>query len=253
MNFKLLSRNLKDIVEEITLAGHDRNRIRSKRFLNSAWQLEMSTVLHDGEIGLVIDVGANEGQFAQSIRDLGYKKQLISFEPDKEVFQILQEKSKQDPLWQVVNLALGAEDKKLFFNVYRDSKLSSFREGDGSNSTRFINSFDEHRKVEMYVKRLDAVWGEVQKSDGGEKMILKLDTQGYDIEAFKGIGDLKKRVKYILTELSVIPIYKDLSGYTEALQFYESEGYGPVALIPVTRNHGDGRVIEFDCLLTERK
>jgi FkbM family methyltransferase len=252
MNLKILSNNLKDSVEELFVYKRDRFRIRNNRYQNNLRQLELRSILADPEIDLVIDVGANEGQFASGIRNLGYKKRLISFEPIPDVFLKLKSKAAAVPNWEVVNCALGSETKKQILNIYDDSKLSSFLEGDGSHTVRFQNNFKQSKQVNLEIRRLDEIWNEKFSSGTVHQIFLKLDTQGYDLEAFKGIGRLKDHVKYILTELSVIPLYKNITPYTQSLEFYENEGFGPIAFIPVTRNHGDGRVIEFDCLLTRK-
>ena len=45
------------------------------------------------EIDLILDVGANEGQFAQGVRDHGYRKDIISFEPLSNAHSVLLKKS----------------------------------------------------------------------------------------------------------------------------------------------------------------
>jgi FkbM family methyltransferase len=252
MNSKLLSNSFKEIIEEVFVNRSERYRIRANRYYNSARYLELSSILGDQEIELIIDIGANEGQFGESIRALGCDKELISFEPIPNAFDILNVKAKNDKNWRAFNLALGSQNTNKIFNIYQDSKLSSFFEGDGSTTSRFQNNFKESTKINVEVKRLDFIWPKIQKQKLLNKVVFKMDTQGYDLEVFRGIGKIKQSVKYILTELSVIPLYRNLPTYTEALQFYEQEGYGPLAFIPITRDHQDGRVIEFDCILSKK-
>jgi hypothetical protein len=53
------------------------------------------------EIDLIIDVGANEGQFSEEIRVGGYSGRIISFEPTTEAHSRLLKRSQRDPLWNV--------------------------------------------------------------------------------------------------------------------------------------------------------
>ena len=55
-------------------------------------------------------------------------------------------------------------------------------------------------------------------------------------------------VKYIQSEISVIPIYENMPHYTESINCFESEGYRLISLVPVTREKETGFVIEFDAL-----
>ena len=75
-------------------------------------------------IDLVIDIGANKGQFGKEIREFGYKKKLISFEPMKSAFLQLKEQSKKYPLWEVENLGFGKETSYEFLNI---SKLKNLK------------------------------------------------------------------------------------------------------------------------------
>ena len=58
-------------------------------------------------INLVLDVGANTGQFGRSLRNRGYAGRIISFEPVKEAFTALENAARGDDLWTTSNLALA--------------------------------------------------------------------------------------------------------------------------------------------------
>ncbi|MFZ0506744.1 MAG: hypothetical protein WAM29_01280 [Methylocella sp.] len=55
--------------------------------------------MRDRKITLVLDIGANKGQYGKSLRDtIGYKGRIVSFEPLREAFAILQQTAASDPL-----------------------------------------------------------------------------------------------------------------------------------------------------------
>lgn len=58
----------------------------------SKHELEIEQLLKLYQIDTVLDVGANEGQYGKYLRIGGYKNQIISFEPIKDVFSRLQKK-----------------------------------------------------------------------------------------------------------------------------------------------------------------
>jgi hypothetical protein len=97
------------------------------------------------------------------------------------------------------------------------------------------------------VRRLDEVLEEVVQDFNSKRIFLKMDTQGYDLEVFKGLGNKLKYVVAIQSEVSVIPIYKEVPHWTDCISFYERAGFGVTSLFPVTID--SCRVIEFDCLM----
>jgi hypothetical protein len=78
------------------------------------------------KIDIVIDVGANVGQFGKEMRALGYKGKIISFEPLKDAFEKLKIEANKDFDWEVYNLGVGSEMGKLQINVAQNSFSSSF-------------------------------------------------------------------------------------------------------------------------------
>jgi hypothetical protein len=51
-------------------------------------------------------------------------------------------------------------------------------------------------------------------------------------------------------EVSVMPIYKEMSPWTESINFFERAGYGITGLFPV--NKDSFRIIEYDCMMVSR-
>ena len=72
--------------------------------------------LIDRNISVVLDVGANIGQFAQKLRHFGYRKRIVSFEPVNASFDLLKARTEVDPCWEAVKLALGASSQRAQIN-----------------------------------------------------------------------------------------------------------------------------------------
>src|SRR5256885_7323928 len=82
--------------------------------------LELSRLrrfLVDERITLVLDVGANEGQFAARLRKLDYQGTILSFEPDERAFTALARNCARDPKWRGLPWALGESDGVLPFHL----------------------------------------------------------------------------------------------------------------------------------------
>jgi len=61
----------------------------------------MERLLASYGVDCVFDVGANTGQYAEGLRNLGYKGRIISFEPLSAAHALLIENSRDDPEWVV--------------------------------------------------------------------------------------------------------------------------------------------------------
>src|SRR6185312_15221346 len=77
-------------------------------------------------IDVILDVGANAGQFGWDLRDIGFSGRIVSFEPLADAFAQLQQAAQGDGKWQAVNIGLGEEDGRAVINVAANSQSSSF-------------------------------------------------------------------------------------------------------------------------------
>ncbi|MFY7886822.1 MAG: FkbM family methyltransferase, partial [Dolichospermum sp.] len=62
---------------------------------------KMQRLLAYHNIDLVFDVGANIGQYAKLLRELGYSGRIVSFEPLSSAYSQLKAVSEKDPLWEI--------------------------------------------------------------------------------------------------------------------------------------------------------
>ena len=77
-------------------------------------------------------------------------------------------------------------------------------------------------------------------------LLLKSDTQGYDLEVLEGAAGVIDRVEALVVELSVTPIYDGAPHIVEMLSHLRDLGFGVAGLFPIQRRHL--RVVEFDGL-----
>jgi hypothetical protein len=81
--------------------------------------------INDRKIDVVLDVGANAGQFGQKLRGFGYRGDIVSYEPVSSAFKYLEGIAKSDDKWTVHDFAIGAESGQLKINISANSKFSS--------------------------------------------------------------------------------------------------------------------------------
>src|ERR1700684_2872446 len=80
--------------------------------------------IEDRKIDLVLDVGANVGQFGTSLRNRGYRGKIISFEPLESEYKKLAVVAASDGNWEAHQFALGAASGDATINVSDNSVFS---------------------------------------------------------------------------------------------------------------------------------
>jgi len=101
------------------------------------------------------------------------------------------------------------------------------------------------------VKRLDEIFPSVTEGVPAPRVLLKMDTQGYDLRVFEGAVGALEPIVAIQSELSVVPLYAEMPHYTEALATYEARGFELRSMSLVSRT-SSGSIQELNCLLTRR-
>ena len=246
---------VKNLVESLTGLEIER-RYGPKSFVlidkerrQEAWfsyRAQMRSIIEKYEINVVIDVGANVGQFVQRLRPF-YCGEILSFEPVTIAFDKLNEAASTDPLWHVYKLALGSQETTQTINVSDKLGFSSLLKTNDYCIQRFGDGARGKKAEVVSIRRLDKLLEEISPEFENKRIFLKMDTQGYDLEVFKGLGSKLKHVIALQSEVSLIPIYEGMPHWTDSISIYEKAGFGIVGMFPVTRD--SDRVIEYDCLL----
>jgi len=231
-------------------AGYDIVPLRDMRERDFA--IHLGQLLTQLDIDCVFDVGANIGQYHDFLRErVYYTGQIVSFEPVARHVDVLRERAKGDARWRIEPYALGSSPGFASINVMKSDQFSSFLEPDNSAVPGF-EGLNEAAHVEtVEIRTLDEVMPELQKQLGFERPYLKLDTQGFDIEALCGGAHMLPWIPALQTEASVIGIYKDMPSYFDTIRFLNERGFEISGLYPISRDESL-RLIEFDCVMINR-
>lgn len=186
-------------------------------------------LLKAGAATVVIDAGANIGQFARSIRGCGYQGRIISFEPLPEAYRELVRSARGDACWEPHNLALGKMDGSITINVSANSVSSSAlvptkTHVDAAPKSALTGS------VTAAVRRLDTLRDRLVKST--DRLWMKLDVQGLESDVLEGAQRTLQQVGGIEAELSLVPLYQDQELFYEISSSLYVRGYVCVFIEP---------------------
>ena len=195
-------------------------------------------------VDTVLDVGANRGQFGARIRSGGYRGKIISFEPNLDVHELLKNASRRDRNWIVADpLALADAEGSAILEIPSDSALGSIRALINPQNVKYQPT---------KVKRLDDVVPELEIPDSAI-VALKIDVQGLEDKVLDGARKILSRVKVILIEVSLRPLYLGEPSYLEILERLKDCGFDAVFFSPVTSHKLYGESWQTDVLLVRRQ
>jgi FkbM family methyltransferase len=206
----------------------------------------LADVLERLGVEVVVDVGANYGQYRALLRKIGFAGRIVSFEPVARPFQHCAALAADDPGWQVHRLAIGRRAQRRRIKVGSSDDFSSFLGLSRYGSKTFDElSLDTTQRVD--VRTLDSVWGELI-GDDSQRVFLKTDTQGWDMQVYRGARRHLRLVIGTQCEVAVQRLYRRMPGYRRTLGFLERRGFAISGLYPVWRD-ADLRVGELDCVM----
>lgn len=199
-------------------------------------------------IRLILDVGANAGQYGSLLRsDFGYHGRILSFEPLTAAHAALTARATADPLrlWEVApRSALGAVNGTTTIHVAGNSVSSSILPMQPSHESAAPQSVGRGVE-EITISRLDDVVR--QRSIPIDRhVLLKIDTQGYELEVLKGAEETVAAVGAIQTEMSFQPLYGGQPLFDEVYAYLAERGFTVFDIIPGFSDPRSGRLLQAD-------
>ncbi|HMI37695.1 MAG TPA: FkbM family methyltransferase [Steroidobacteraceae bacterium] len=201
------------------------------------------------EVDLVLDVGANAGQFARQLRAMGYRHRIVSFEPLAQPFRKLRFNTATIKSWQAVQLALGDTDETRSIHVAGNSQSSSFLEMLPQHLAAAPKSAYVGTES-VTVRRLDSVID--QYCGPRDRMFLKIDTQGFEAAVLRGAPLTLPRCIGVQLEMSIAPLYQGELLLPELIDKMAAHGFALMHLKPGFFDPRTGELLQLDGLFFRR-
>lgn len=207
-------------------------------------------LLQNHQISVVLDVGANVGQHARRLRAWGYQGRIISFEPVDDAYRQLARRAARDRGWTARQMALGDQDGTALIGVSAASVFSSLRRA-GSRLLREFSTAGAVHQQEAMVRRLDSLWPELDL--GAERVMLKVDTQGYEREVLLGARQSLGSIYAVQLEASLQSFYEGEAAMPEMVRLMHEHAFDLVGLEPIVYERRTGFLMQADCVFFRRE
>jgi len=194
----------------------------------------------------VLDVGANIGQYAQHLRNSGFRGTILSFEPNPTAFKRLEEAAKDDPDWHCYQMALGRSVGSLPFNVMENDVFSSFGTAADFGKETFEEGMRIVETVNVETDTLENLLPKLMAEHKFHNPFLKMDTQGFDLDVLRGAGAEAKHFCALLSEVAILRIYDQSPPFGESVETFQAAGFDVTAMFS---NHPEMllHTIEVNC------
>jgi len=194
----------------------------------------------------IIDGGANLGQFARAAHLCYPDARIVSFEPLSDIADQMEANLSDVAEHTVVRSALGNYDGETEFHRNSYSQSSSVlplthTRGGLTEDTREVEN------LSVPIGRLDTL---LKEHALDSPVLLKLDLQGYELEALKGAPETLQQCSHVLLETAFDREYEGEPLFEEIWLYLREQGFRferPVNLL----KGGTGSIVQMDALFTK--
>ena len=195
-------------------------------------------------IDLVVDVGANEGQFGRELREaLGFQGRIVSFEPLYQACENLRRIAERSPPWEVHHTALGhrcGHDTLMVAGNAESSSLLPMLPAHEAAEPK-AGAVGQQR---VAITTLDALWPSLRQ--GAKHVWLKIDTQGFEAQVLNGADAALQDIATVQLELSLVPLYAGAASADALHLWLLGRGYRLVGLEPGFCDFASGVLLQAD-------
>lgn len=241
---------LLDELHRLRAAGKILPRRTAARIWRSPAEAEdwihLSCFLDPREKVLLIDVGANVGDFTKNFLEFFPNSSVDAFEPVKESFDTLDACFRDDPRVRTHHCALSDFDGERMMEVAEVTTFSSF-ERYTADATR-LEAEHTHRQM-TDCRRLDGF----QFPTDGRTVVLKIDVQGHEVEVLKAGRKTLDEVSVCLIETSFANQYeKREPSFSNIANIMREAGLFPIIFQEYGRNKS-AYAVERDVLFVKKE
>jgi len=199
----------------------------------------------------IIDVGANEGQFAMMVSEFFPSAHLYCFEPLPDPFKRLHRWAEtRNGKVKVFNVALGE----------REGTVEMYSHLEHSPSSSLLRTTRHCEMVYPLTQKQTPVCVQLMPLDKLvvnlpdpliPDLLIKLDTQGYEDRILRGGEETVRKARVCLSELSLDELYKQQATFKDIMTFLYDHGFHYAGNLDQVYGE-DGHVISLDAVFVRQ-
>ncbi len=208
-----------------------------------------TTWLSKFNVRTVLDIGANEGDFARAIGGRLPAARIYSFEPLAGAYAKLCEKTNGFAQYKAYNFALGDVSGQLEIHRNAYSPSSSILPMSALHRTSFPIASHDAGVEKIEIRRLDDIAEDMGFLDD---VFVKIDVQGFEANVIRGGQQALKRAKVVIVETSFDllyenqPLFDQIYGMMKELGFLYSGNWDQLI------DPASGRILQADAIFISR-
>lgn len=224
--------------------------IRSPIYRTGLRKGAAAAIEHEGAmrslaVGSLVDVGANVGQFSLLVRALHPEAVIYAFEPLPAMASRYEALFSPDPRIKLYRVAAGETAGQAAIHVSGRPDSSSLLPISQKQNEIFPGTL-EVSTLEIEIQRVDDV---LRDEKLVEPILIKLDVQGFELSALKGMPELLKRAAHIYVEVSFVELYQGQPLAYEIIDWLATRGYRIAGIYNPTFTH-DAIAVQADVLFS---
>jgi FkbM family methyltransferase len=205
--------------------------------------IEHEAALAGRDFAGVVDIGANRGQFTLLCAGLYPTARIVAFEPLPEPYAVLARLTARHPRIRAHQVAIGPHAGAAPMHVMSPDDSSSLL----APTARQIAVFHGSRRAGTATVAVAPLEAFADARSLPRPALLKLDVQGFELDALKGCAPLMDRFDAIYVECSFERLYADQALAHEVLAHLQGHGFGLAGVYNTVCDRG-GRAIQADFL-----
>lgn len=209
------ARKLFSIVKEMNLV-----LLRALR-LGVAAAIEHKQILKKQKYKTIVDIGANRGQFALVARNILPDAKIVSFEPLANPASKYSRVFEGDSKVKLYQAAIAQNEGVAVIHISNRDDSSSLLPITSTQSNLFPGTEESgitKIKTAPLIKYL-------HRDDIVAPALLKLDVQGYELEALRGSEELLDKFDNVYVECSFIELYQGQAMASEVIDYLYKKEY----------------------------